>query len=351
MTHEARIAKAFAVNGIRSVLVVDDAYDPPELDEVIFGALLEFLEKEGNRKRIVEKGVGEDVVQTALHAPDGEDGALGKVYRFLYRGFVSGQTTLDPDGHFERSRGSALKDLRPLRMLLEKCRECGEDVRVDTVGLEDSLARCEADLPEVLFLDYYLSHDVPAVGDVGEEALGGARRQSLDFLKNMARMTEERAYPAVVLMSSRHIGDRDAFRRQAGKKIVPLRFRTLSKRELRIDGDSVVLDHGAADALLDTFQGYRFGKLFQGSLSTWKDGVRKALGEFEHAVRQWDTRDIAYLSRFRLREEEQPLSEYLEWLFGGYFSALMERHVDWGHDAIRKLESDEDVGGDIEGGV
>ena len=348
MKHEARIAKAFATNGIRSVLVVDDAYDPPELDEVVFAALLDFLETEANRQTIVENGVGKDVVEAAGRAADDGDDALGEVYRSLYSAFIDGQKSLDPGGYFAIRRGSALNDLQPLRALLGKCGEYGEDVRVETVGLEDGFARYEENPPQVLFLDYYLDNDVPAVGDVGSEALNVARRQSLDFLKNVVQVTEEHDYPAVVLMSSRGIRDRDAFRKQAGEKLVPLRFRALDKKELRMDGRSVAMGHAAADALLDTFQGYRFGKLFQGSLSTWKDGVRNALGEFEREVRQWDRRDIAYLSRFRLREEGQPLGEYLEWLFGGYFGALMERHVDWGHEAIREL-GDEEVGGDIEG--
>ena len=348
MKYETRIAKAFAANRIRSVLVVDDAYDPPELDEGAVAALLEFLETETNRETIVEGGVGEDVVDAARRAADGGDDALGEVYRSLYSAFIDGQKTLDPGGHFALRRGPALNDLQPLCALLNKCGDCGEGVRVETVGLEDGFARYEEDPPEVLFLDYYLDNDVPAVGDVGREALSTARRQSLDFLKDVVRVTKEHDYPAVVLMSSRRIDDRDAFRKQAGKKLVPLRFRALDKKELQMDGGSVAVDHAAADALLDTFQGYRFGKLFQGSLSTWKNGVRKALGEFEREVRQWDRRDIAYLSRFRLREEGQPLSEYLEWLFGGYFGALMERHVDWGHEAIREL-GDEEVGDDIEG--
>ena len=348
MKHEARIANAFAANRIRSVLVVDDAYDPPELGEGAVAALLEFLETETNREKIVENGVGMDVVEAARRAADGGDDALGEVYRCLYSAFIDGQRALDPGGHFALMRGAALNDLAPLRALLDKCGKCGEDVRVETVGLEYGFARYEKDPPEVLFLDYYLANDVPADGNVGSQALGAARRQSLDFLKNVVQVTEEHNYPAVVLMSSRGIGDRDMFRKQAGKKLVPLRFRALDKRELRMDGSSVTVGHAAADALLDTFQGYRFGKLFQGSLSTWKDGVRKALGEFEREVRQWDRRDIAYLSRFRLREEGQPLSEYLEWLFGGYFGALMERHVDWGHEAIREL-GEEEVGGDMEG--
>ena len=203
--------------------------------------------------------------------------------------------------------------------------------------------------PQVLFLDYYLARDVPPIGNVGEVALLGARERSLEFLKSVVRATREDDYPAVVLMSSRRIVDGETFREQAGDKIVPLRFRVLHKGGLKTDGGSVVLQHSAADALLDTFQGYRFGELFQGSLCTWKDGVRTALEDFECEVRQWDRRDIAYLSRFRLREEGQPLSEYLEWLFGAYFGALMERHVDWGHDAIRELEGDEEIGSDLEG--
>lgn len=349
MKHETRIAAAFAANDIRSVLVVDDAYDPPDLDDGAFAALLDLLDEEANRKRIAEGGIGEDVLDTARQATDGGDDALGNVYRCLYRAFVVERNALDPGGHFERMRGVALRELQPLHALLKKCGAWAEDVQIETIGLEDGFARYEETRPQVLFLDYYLTNDVPPVGDVRGVALRGARQRSLEFLKSVVEVTQEHDYPAIVLMSSRRIGDGETFREQAGDKIVPLRFRVLHKRGLWTDDGSVALDHSAADALLDTFQGYRFGELFQRSLSTWKDGVQAALEEFEREVRQWDRRDIAYLSRFRLREEEQPLSEYLEWLFGGYFGALMERHVDWGHDAIRKLEGDDKIGSDLEG--
>lgn len=351
MNHQARIAKAFAANDIRRVLVIDDAYDPPDLNEEILAALLDFLDGAENRKRLVAEGLSQDSVDAAKQAAtDGEEEIpeLREVYQVLYRAFAEERSGFDPGGYFRARRGAALEALRPLRVLLH---ECGENVEVVSVGPADGLLHYRENRPQVLFLDYYLADDVEGVGDVGEVALSRGRRASLEFLKDVVQTTtEEHEYPAVVLMSSRDIVDGDDFRRDAaGEKIMRLRFRLLSKKGMHIDGDSIAIDHAAADALLDTFQGFRFGQSFQESLSTWREGVYAALKEFEHEVRRWDRKDIAYLSRFRLRDEGQPVSEYLAWLFGGYFGALIERHVDWGHAAFGRLDTNGGAGGDIDG--
>ena len=53
--------------------------------------------------------------------------------------------------------------------------------------------------------------------------------------------------------------------------------------------------------------------------------------------------------RFRLREENQPLSEYMEWLFGETLKGLIDEKVDWNHDSFSKLDGTEKIEDKIEG--
>ena len=124
MNHEARIAEAFVSNGIRSVLLVDDAYDPPDVGDEVVVALSEFLRVESNRSMVVKRGATEDLVNSARQAADAGDNeseALREVYRLAYEAFADGQREFDLDGYFERMRGPALAILRPLQELLKKC--------------------------------------------------------------------------------------------------------------------------------------------------------------------------------------------------------------------------------------
>ena len=224
-----------------------------------------------------------------------------------------------------------------------------EDLRIQRAGIEDGLTVYRDTRPQVLFLDYLLAEGLPPVGDVEEGAFSGARAESVSFLKDVVEGTPGPC-PAIVLMSSRDICDAEAFRHEASSnRIVKLRYRQLDKRWLRLDGQAVNMDHEAADVLLDTSQGYAFGKLFEESIGAWREGAERALAEFGRRVGQWDRKEIAYLLRFRLREEGQPLSEYLEWLLGEYFGALIEREVDWKHEAFAELDGEGGVGEDIEG--
>ena len=349
MNHKARIAEAFVSNGIRSVLLVDDAYDPPDMNDDVVVALSEFLRGDSNRDVVVERGATEQVVEAARRAADDGDSeseALGEVYRLVYEAFAGGDRRCDVGGYFERMRGPALDLLRPLQTLLKRC---GRGLEVKTAGIADGLTRYREMRPQVLFLDYLLADGLPPVGDVREDALSGARAESVSFLRDIAGGPAAR-YPAIVLMSSRDIRDAEAFRDDASSgRIMKLRYRQLNKRWLRLDGRSIHIDHAAADVLLDTSQGYAFGELLEESIGAWRDGVERALVEFGRKVGQWDKKEIAYLLRFRLREEGQPLSEYLEWLFGEYFGALIEREVNWKHNAFSEMDSDGRIGEDIEG--
>ena len=51
-------------------------------------------------------------------------------------------------------------------------------------------------------------------------------------------------------------------------------------------------------------------------------------------------KDFAYLLRFRLREEEQTLSEYLGWLFGEYLKGLIDKKINWEHSSFSRLNHD-----------
>ena len=266
----------------------------------------------------------------------------------LYAEFArTGEERFDPGGHFSITKGRALGVLRPLCALL--CR-CGDKVKVHTAGLEDGMSVYTKFRPQILFLDYYLDRDVPPVGDPGRAKFKKARRASLKFLRQVVTATDEENIPAVVLMSSRQIDDIHQYRHEVkDRQIISLRFQYMKKEWIRQDDGRIIIAHAAADVLLDMSQGYIFGKLLQQALTQWKEGAEQALNDFMKRIGNLDMKDFAYLLRFRLREEGQVLSEYLEWLFGEYLKGLIDKNVDWEHPSFSELNSDEKIEDNIEG--
>ena len=332
--HERRIIEAFISNEITEVLLIDDAYDPPILDSDAATQLADYLESGNDHVGWVDRGIDEDVLCTAANAAStGEYGndALKRVYHTLYAEFVrTEEGKFDPGGYFYLYKGAALSALRPLYSLLRKC---GDNISARTAGLESGAELYFEHRPQILFLDYYL--------DRGDTGTGSARDASLNFLRQVITDIDEQNIPAIVLMSSQQIDDVQKFRHEVkDNQIMSLRFQYLKKEWIQQNNDQFIIDHGAADVLLDMSQGYIFGRLLQQALVQWKEGAEQALNDLMRQVSNLDMKDFAYLLRFRLREEGQVLSEYMEWLFGEYLKGLIDKKINWEHSSFSRLNHD-----------
>ena len=352
MGHEKRIIDAFRTNAITKVLLIDDAYDLPEINENTAGILVGFLDSEDGCSTCVELGIKEETINSAAEAAmegNTDSDELRVVYLTLYNEFArTGMPKFDPGDYFQNVKETNLALLRPLYTLLHKC---GEQVEVRTAGLEDGM-RCYHDFqPQLLFLDYYLDSDILPTGDISGHRMTKARKASLDLLGQVVKNAAEREeFPSVVLMSSRPIKYVDEYRHKAGnQQIMSLRFGFLKKDLIQQCHDGIDIEHAAADVLLDTSQGYRFGNVVQQALNQWKIGAQSALDGFLKEVSDLNTKDFAYLMRFRLQEEGQPLSEYLEWLFGECLKGLIDEKVNWKHPSFSKLDGKEKIEETIEG--
>lgn len=351
MNHASKVRDAIAASQIQRILLIDDAYDPPAIRDGGIDAFLDFLEDEAGREVCRAIGINEAVVRDALEAVQAEDverASVVSVCSALYREYSrTYDGRFDPGDYFSSVKGAALAALKPLEELLEGC---GEAVKISKGGLEDGNETYRSILPELVFVDYYLDADMAVDGAVGEQQKRSARRESLEFLKEVVQTDAAEELPAVVLMSSREITDVDKYRHDAGgEQILALRFGFLRKGWVRGNGETLELDRPAMDVLLDTSQGYLFGRSLQGALREWKRGAKEAFDQFWEEVAGLHLKDFAYLVRFRLHDEEQPLTEYMDWLLGECLRGLMEERVDWKHDAFVKLDDKNDLSKAIEG--
>ena len=349
MHHEQRIREAFESNQIKRILLIDDAYDAPDVDENILAALADFLAADESRSLCDECGIEEEILISATAAA--EEGAIDHndveiVCRTLYEKFLETRDgRFDLGARFDALKGSALAALRPLEALLHYC-----GGTVQTIGLHDAMRLFREFRPQVLFLDYYLSDEVPAEGSVSGHKMSSARQASLRLLQRLVGEDEPAEIPAIVLMSTRPKPQVKRFRHQLeNNQILSLRFQFLDKNLLTLKGEEITVGNEAADALLDVSQGYLFGKQIQQALNLWKKGTDDALADFLKDVAKLEVKDFAYLLRFRLRDDGQPFGEYLEWFFGECLKGLIEEKVDWSHSSFMELDNMSEAEQSIEG--
>ena len=341
MKHEERIIEAFKDNHIERILIVDDGYDPPDLSSDRLGELMDFLESTDGASACNDAGLSEKDIESAKEAVSGtetESKILLCVYETLYKHFVdTRESRFDPGMLFQTRKGPTLDGLEPLTGLLKKC---GDDVEVRYAGLNDVEEIYELLKPQVVFLDFYLSPDMPKVGSKSQEPVI-QDNGSTSLLKHLLE-TKKADIPAIVLMSSRGVEDHaEGFRRKVkfqGGNPLALRFRFLQKPGVSAKDKKIDITHEAADALLDTAQGFKFGQVLQRALTKWREGADEAINKIQKEISDLEPKDFAYLFRFRLDSEGESMPDYLEWMFGESLRALVDENVTWDDDDFKSLD-------------
>ena len=338
---------------IRRVVIVDDALEPPQMRIEDAGPLTDMLSKAELAPRLDARGIGQELRDQALEALaatdlDSED--VDKVWKALFRAFVENEVQqFDPGGRFAETKGDNVRALRPFVRLLKKCEPA---IDLTLVGTEVDVIDFKDLKPQLVFLDYILDGRVsvsdPSADLANRKAGVDASRKVLN--KIVAELPTDG--PSVVLMSSDAdvVDEADDYRHKAKGYLFSSRFQFVPKNALSIDGSKIVIESNAAGTLLDLTQCQAFGVELNDALNAWRDGAEKALKTIFAEIMDLELRDFAYLVRFRLTEEGQPLSEYLEWFFGELLLDGVSQTVDWKHKSFGALNlHSEGPGRHIEG--
>lgn len=342
MEYEARIKEAIQKGEIRKVVVIDDAFDPPAIGDGDAGPLLEFLENEDSAKILRRARITDEEVQLAIQAitdTEYSDDRLRNLVSKLYAKYVEKfDDKFDPSGRFGVLKGDNLRKVRPLLKLLKKC----TGLKVEPIGSDDAAVDFAKLQPEVVFVDYILDASLAPNQPLtnGNAALG--RGASLRVLRQVLE-ARPGAGPSVMLMSSHAIRkEADKFREEIWgdrRKVFASRFQFLAKDDLEEgENGSIIVAPAAADALLDIAQRHRFAGALEDALTHWHTGVAEAVDQVWNTITDLEMKDYAYLARFRLADEGQPLSSYLEWFFGEVLVDSIARCVDWKQKSFTTLD-------------
>ena len=282
MNYAPQIIDTFKASSVERILVIDDAYDPPEFDPEFGGDMVDILSAADFDLR---EHVSEDVLSDedreaaidALNANELDDSAIPAALAALYRVFVETRADMvDPGGVFAAAKGSALDVLDPLVELLHRC---SDDPRIVKVGTREALDASGGLQPDLIFMDFYLSPPKRTTKDLTRGQWDRDRGRSIKLLKLILADLADKV-PAVVLMSSQDVADRkDAYLSRLEDRVMALRFGFLLKNWVQGRGQDLTASGHAADVLMDTSGSFEFGRVLETALKAWKLGAKEALDQ------------------------------------------------------------------------
>ena len=346
MTEVARIVEAIKASNVTRVAFVDDAFDPPEIPETDWGELLQYLTEPNAEQTRTNAGIDAEIWWAAVEGINtGLRDAVDELIRHLYSAYLrTFEATFDPMGAFARLKGSNLGYVRPLLSLVQQASPEVETFiygsQMDAVDVQDG--------PHVVFVDLFLDPDVSPVERPKAEQGEDAVRKSLDRIKPLLRLS-----PSVILMSSHPDAPQVRNYRQSMEeksRVYASRFGFVDKKHIARDAaNTVTVDPKSSDVLLDVFQTYKFGRSLHEILAAWLKAAHEAVNSLKGEIDDLELADLAYLVRFRLSEEGQGLTDYLEWLLGECLTDQVGRNLDAGLPKSQIDKEAREIDGAFEG--
>ena len=325
MTVEMLTAAA-KIGGVKNIAIVDDAYDPPKPEEIkedsfnkfalaVFNSeelatelwnsaalekgdiddFEEFLEKETLITKLWNAHVG--TAPTAGVSADGQR-ALGDLFDDI-----------------KVDRLSKLTQLKPLETILEQIE--GKLIRLGSMTDPEDIANAD-----VVFLDLYLSEDVPPEvrpgAPVPKSAYEKARDRALQYVKSVRTIKDGNVSsiaPAFVLISSQGTDQKaENFRRSTGQ--MKSRFRFVSKQAIADFQPHELL------AIADIFRTCGACAVVEPILRALPGISAKAILWVTDQLSDLDISDFGHLYNLKLQKEGQPLADYVKELVA---AAVAER--------------------------
>ncbi len=324
---QQRVLDAINQSGVKHIAIVDDAFDPPQLDEKDWGILLDLLEDVDSETIRREANITEGTwtgAKEALQNSDYTAEELLNCIALLYRAYLEEfDTKFDPGGRFQVLKADNLKYVQPIIVFL---RSCQPNITVSKFGAE--VGEMEVGAGElVVFVDLFLNAKIDANKDPEREEAQLAVHDSLKRIEPLMKHN-----PSVILMSSHsERQERNEYREKINggeSNIYASRFAFIAKRQISLKDEQIAFEHEALNTLLDIFQSYKFGRGLHAAFQAWVNSAEKAIKEMQTEVEALELRDISYLVRFRLADEGQSLPEYLEWLLAECLVDTLGKQLD-----------------------
>jgi hypothetical protein len=327
-----QIKKACEANGIKSVAIIDDAFDSPSLSQISKDEFLNAQEqleekKEVGVQRELSKIIGSDFSE--IEFDELKDEHVENLWNYKKDRFGRKTKTLKYIDiifdKFIRAADKKKEEVLPLQAVME---EIG--LQVETFGTEvENAPEKVADFP-ILAVDCFLDFDAdPSPIDLDDfqgniEDLpnqdAAAIRRSLDFIRKVSGRASVDKEPSLILISSKADASiADTYREESEQ--LNCRFRFVHKTSVVEKRAEVLLD------LFDLLSSYNDARDLEGFLACWKQAAESAIAKTQMEIRNLDLADFGFLKNFRLEAEGESVGEYLSWMFSSYLEGLTNSQV------------------------
>lgn len=329
MPYSSDLKAAFEKSKIMRIAIVDDAYDPIDFGAIAHtdrnkAAILlrEFHEENSSDPEIARiEGAAGVTITDVVKRLDLDDEEILKSLWGLYIDSDRDSTIHDIFKALflmqSVDRADKLKPLRTLSSILETA----TGVKADEFG-SNTEPKDVVDY-DMIFLDFYLSNDVPHNVDSGTAQTVGqeSRERSIKFLENVVELAEHQGQtktPLVMLISSQaKADDLPAFRKAA--KMLASKMAFLPKTFA--ETNTARTQHAITGLARHRLQADALWKF----LNEWKLAVNDVAENMMISLRELELTDYSYMQEYRLTGEKTPISQYVASLFSGHLNDLVEQ--------------------------
>jgi hypothetical protein len=283
----------FRTKGIADIGMIDDAFDPLQVDSLVdadIGSFLAALEQEEQLQTAL-RAAGIEVEKRA----DLNDDVLRQLW--AQRNVIAGLETLLKV--LLRRKSEIIADAEEIRSNIEALQ-----LRVQEAGTTSDLSdegRCK-----IILLDYYL-------GDEGQAAIDASVAKAVEIHN---RSKDRGEYPVFVLMSSAPLSPPQVEQFRKSSELIGGIFHHIPKTDLK-----------NKETLERKLMAIAMSLPIAPSMVSLIEAVERALTSsrklLSDKMRDLSLEDYAYIDRLALKEDGQPFGEYILWLFGGELHKLV----------------------------
>ena len=343
-----QIIESIKKNNIRSVLIVDDAYDPlllsPEIKSILIKQLgtntLDKYLDDGTNVTSEKKSLIQEIRSFSDYDSGAENKHFYNFYLSMYKKFLEGDKSDELVKIFDKIKDDKIEEIDPIIKLIEKVKP---KVKVVKVGTEEDYYGGVEKSADLIFMDHKLFQTEYIESEENEP-----ERRSIELLNKIIDSIVEndrsnsKKYPAVLLMSSKMLHTEiEKYLGDILGKINAVQFGFVCKDWFNKDGVAGNIDTPAVNAMTVLCESLEFGRSLKGALEAWEEATSDAVKEQKRLVSSMNILDFAYLKRYRLKKERVSVSNYLKWFLGESIQSLITEHKNWSNPHFENLENNE----------
>lgn len=304
------ICQRLKARNIKSIAIIDDAYDPLEVTEVTEAQIETFWSELQGRGQQAMRDEFSRFTAAEFHREFTSSADMdGDVLLKLWEHHKSLEALQEPLTRLFTKFEKQQQLNRIVSRINERCVIGSESLLdIKTFGTGDDVVE-QLEGSSIVFIDYYLGS-----GDDNQSKAKAIERANEITTKIYDRYAPDKL-PLVILMSSlpEVKQQEEQFRKDKGWMIGL--FYCVTKDDLE-DAEKIGINLGTWIERLD--QGTKVQRFVEAVDMSLKRGIT----DFVRSIKNLSLEDYAYVQNFSLAPNGQPLGEYMVWLFNAYLNRL-----------------------------